>query len=382
MKSCAVSSLLVGLGIGLGLLTGCINDPINSYTAAKYFERAEAAENSGNLMGARIAYSRASINSRLGHMTPEAQAHALYEWARVSGYLGYYSDSDKAFTEVIALIDKSGGKAESLRAPTWCEQARLLRTCGKDEQAMPVYAKAVAELEKQKVDESAPFAFAMFLADYAEALRLAKRSGEAEQISSRCAAIVGKVNSNGRGGAQNFRVAGRAAQQRNDWTAAKINWWRAVIDSEGSGARPNTLAVDSYEYGRCLGVVGEFAAAEIYLKKALRLDRENGGDVIYDLTELARLNYDQRKFGAAVTYFEEGLSLMDARNAEANAPAGLIEILAEYSDSLKQIAREGDAKKVDERIAAIRAKHTVLRTITERTPYGKNPPPQLPPAGS
>lgn len=365
---------------GIGFLAGCINDPINSYTAAKYFEAAHSAEVRGDLIAARVAYSRASINSRLGHMPPEAQASALYEWARVSGYLGYYVDSDKAFTEVITLIEKAEGKAESLRAPTLCEQARLLRANGQDARAVPVYAKALLELEKVKVEESAAFAFATFLADYAATLRAANMVAEAERISARSAAILEKTgrSGGGYGGTKSFRDAGVAAQKRNDWKAAKVYWWRALIDSESAGAKPTVLAVDSYEYGRSLGVLGEFEAAEVYLKKALKLDRETGGQVNYDLTELARLNYDQGKFAEAIPYFEENIPLMDASGAEANAPAGFVEILAEYADCLKRVARESEAKKIDERIAGIRAKHPVLRSITERTPYGKNPLPQLP----
>ena len=170
-----------------------------------------------------------------------------------------------------------------------------------------------------------------------------------------------------------YAEAGAAAQQRNDWPSARMNWSRAVGNAEMAGAPPRVLATMYYEYGRSLGAVCEFGEAETYLQKALKIDQQTGGDFFLDLTELARLNFDQQKFSGAVVYFDQLVPALDAKHAEEGAPAALIDILSEYADCLRKLNREEEAKKADDRAASIRAKNSNLHSITERTPYGKYP---------
>ncbi len=62
----------------------------------------------------------------MGNLGPAPEAYSLYEWSRVTGYLGMYADAEKGFNDVLILIDKAGEKAKDLRAPALGELARLL----------------------------------------------------------------------------------------------------------------------------------------------------------------------------------------------------------------------------------------------------------------
>jgi tetratricopeptide (TPR) repeat protein len=146
-----------------------------------------------------------------------------------------------------------------------------------------------------------------------------------------------------------------------------------VAAAESAHLPPAQLAVYDYEYGRSLGAVCAFADASTYLKKALELDRDNGGDYFLDLGELARLNYDQGKFAEAAAYYEQDIAVLDPKDFEAKAPAAFVDLLTEYADCLRQTGREAEARKAEERIARIKAANPVLHSITDRTPYGKYP---------
>ena len=92
-----------------------------------------------------------------------------------------------------------------------------------------------------------------------------------------------------------------------------------------------------------------------------------------DLTELARLNYDQHKFSEAAAYYKQDIAVLDRKNAEVDAPAAFVDILTEYADCLRKTSREDEARKVEERVVGIKAKNSELHSTTERTPYGKYP---------
>ena len=375
-----IPQFVVGLFCAVAL-SSCINDPINSYTAGKYYGLAREAEVNGELMQARIFYSRSYINTKLGHQPPEVQAHALFEWARVSGYLGYYAGADKGYADVLDLVAKAEGRAASLLAPTCCERARLLRDSCQDQRAVPIYAQAVRELEKAKVDQTSPLLFA----DYREDSELALRNSGAAVEAGQLAARTRELRELHRGttphfsGAANFQAAGHAAYLRNDWYSASVNYWRAVREAELCGADANLRAVVNYEYGRSLGVMGRFAKAEVYLLRALQFDRDAHGKIFLDLNELARLNFDQKNFAKANEYFQAGIAAIDDQRMADDFAAGFVDLLLEYASSLRAVGREVDAHSIDLRVAEIRKLHPTGKSITERTPYGKYPPTGLPP---
>jgi hypothetical protein len=107
--ACLVLSALV-------VAAGCAN-PINSSTAARYYRAGAAAKRRGDLMFARQCFHRMYVNTQIGLLGAAAEAHSLYEWARVSGYLGKREDVEWAFPRVLELIAKAKGKADELRGP-------------------------------------------------------------------------------------------------------------------------------------------------------------------------------------------------------------------------------------------------------------------------
>ena len=152
-------------------LTGCISNPINARTGANYYELGMEAERNGDFVLARQNYSRAYSNAQMGNLGPKAEAYSMYEWSRVTGYLGMYADAEKGFNDVLELIDKSDGKAENLRPPAFAELARLLHDTNQHEKAVPIYKRAVAELDARDILKSDPIGFTIVLDDYSQSLR-------------------------------------------------------------------------------------------------------------------------------------------------------------------------------------------------------------------
>ncbi len=170
------------------LLAGCAN-PINAYTARNYSAAGAAAEESGDISLARQNYSRSYINAKIGNLGPAAEAHALYEYARATGYAGKYSEAEAAFEEVLALIAKSGGKANSLLPPALAEYSRLLHDTAQHRKALPVFAKATVALEKEQIQETDPLGYAAFLDDYAQSLSASGQAQRASAMTTRSASL-------------------------------------------------------------------------------------------------------------------------------------------------------------------------------------------------
>ena len=152
-------------------LAGCISNPINARTGANYYELGMEAERSGDFTLARQNYSRAYSNAQMGNLGPTPEAYAMYEWSRVTGYLGMYAEAEKGFNDVIELIDKSDGKAANLRPPALTELARLLHDTNQHKKAVPIYKRAIAELDARDILKADPIGFTIVLDDYSQSLR-------------------------------------------------------------------------------------------------------------------------------------------------------------------------------------------------------------------
>jgi tetratricopeptide (TPR) repeat protein len=172
----------------LSVLVSCSN-PINAYTGSRYYEAGEQAERAGDLQLARQNFHRAYINAQIGNVGPAAEAYALYDWSRVTGYLGMHAESQKGFSAVLALIPKAKGEADKLLAPALSEYARLLHDTGQHSKAVTIYEKAVAELEKNKILTIDPMGFASLLDDYAGSLAAAGFSERSAGITTRSTSI-------------------------------------------------------------------------------------------------------------------------------------------------------------------------------------------------
>jgi tetratricopeptide (TPR) repeat protein len=167
---------------------GCRN-PTNVGTYGQYSRSGRIAEERGDLLMARREYSRALWNARAGWLGPKAEATALYDWSRLTGYLGGYAEAEQGFREVLQLIGKSKGEANELEAPALCELARLLFDTQQFEKAVAVFEIAVPALEKRDAPHVDPIGFAEFLDDYEAALRAVELTARADEVSQRSAAI-------------------------------------------------------------------------------------------------------------------------------------------------------------------------------------------------
>ncbi|MFT3866964.1 MAG: tetratricopeptide repeat protein [Nibricoccus sp.] len=183
------TTLLPSLSLVVSLvLAGCAN-PINSRTAQQYYEYGVAAERGGDLALAQRNFSRAYGNAKIGNLGPKAEAYYLYEYARVTGYAGNYADSEKAFLDVLALIDKAKGEADKLLPPALSEYSRLLHDIGEHAKAVPIYERAMSELEKVGIESSDPLGYAVLLDDFAESLTAAGLVDRAKAISTQSSSL-------------------------------------------------------------------------------------------------------------------------------------------------------------------------------------------------
>jgi hypothetical protein len=117
------------------------------------------------------------------------EAYSMYEWSRVTGYLGMYPDAEKGFRDTLLLIDKADGKADNLRPPALGELARLLHDTNQHEKAVPVYEKAVVELDKRDIVKVDPIGFTVVLDDFSQSLMAAGFASRANEIAARSQSI-------------------------------------------------------------------------------------------------------------------------------------------------------------------------------------------------
>jgi tetratricopeptide (TPR) repeat protein len=134
-------------------------------------------------------FSRSYGNTEMGNAPALTRAHALYEYARVSGYLGRLAEAEKGFNDVIALLDKVPVDPTHLRAPTHSEHAKLLFANRRFRESIPEFEKAMASLDQLSVESSDPGNYAAFLDKYVVALSAAQRADQAEVIGKRAARI-------------------------------------------------------------------------------------------------------------------------------------------------------------------------------------------------
>jgi len=158
---------------------------LNARNAQRYYDAARQHEIAGDWTLARTAYGRACANVTLGKLGPAAEARCLYEWSRITGYLGETTAAEDGFRRVLTLIEAAAGEVDYLRPPTLCELARLLYDTERYEEANPIYESAVNELEKTPAANEDPIAFADFLDEYAQSLRAAALDSRASAVAER-----------------------------------------------------------------------------------------------------------------------------------------------------------------------------------------------------
>jgi len=166
----------------------------------------------------------------------------------------------------------------------------------------------------------------------------------------------------------NHTTSAQAALNKGDWETARMHWAKAVVNAELGNSNPQRLSTLYYEYGRSLGVSCFFEKSETYLNKAKEIDKTHSGPIHMSLLELARLNYDQKKYAQAATYFEQLLPIYNKHNAKTIDPTGVALVLKEYSSALNSIGKKEKAASLEKQATELAKSNKPSNT--ERTPYG------------
>ena len=176
-----ISALLGGLLMAV-LLTGCLN-PAHAHNARRYHETGMAAEKAGDLKLAKKYYARAFANADIGFLSLAPKAYAHYDYSRVVGYLGEHREAELGFSNVLRWIEKAAPKADDLWVPALSEYARLLHDTGQHDKAVPIFERAIVEMDRHEMGAKDPIGLSEFLDDYASSLQATRRN--VEDVSQR-----------------------------------------------------------------------------------------------------------------------------------------------------------------------------------------------------
>jgi tetratricopeptide (TPR) repeat protein len=167
--------------------TACAN-PINRATAERYYASAEKAVAAGDLQSAKIGYSRALLNAKLGGMGPAAEAQVARKLGRIHGNLCEPDEAERAFLHVVSSEEQLYGPDSWRTFPARGELAQLFFDIGNYPKAVMYFEKAFAVGEKL-LTEKHPLGFADLLDDYATALEGTGNTTAAQDARARAAAL-------------------------------------------------------------------------------------------------------------------------------------------------------------------------------------------------
>lgn len=185
------------------------------------------------------------------------------------------------------------------------------------------------------------------------------------QIFSGCAQpVLEKTSRNYSKEAYDLAAAGK-------WKDAAEPARRAILNANSASSTDNRKAMLHYEYGRILGVTCSFLQAEENLKIAYNYDKSAQQPLYLSLVELARLNYDQKKFKQASEYYSEAIQEIRKAKLDIAAPVDFSEILFEQAESYNQIELKKESVILKKEAETIKKKFPNDVSATDRTPYGK-----------
>lgn len=162
-----------------------------------------------------------------------------------------------------------------------------------------------------------------------------------------------------------------AARENGDWDEVRRIYARALEGNSLDQADHRFKATLHYEYGRALGVTCHFNEAERQLNLANELDKHTGGVFYLSLTELARLNLDQRRYAQALSYLERILAELDPVITARRVPVFYANLLDDYASALAGAGREKDAEAASRKARETRGGAPKPPIDPHRTPYGQ-----------
>lgn len=173
-------------------LVACAN-PINQRTYQNYMVAGDQAAQRGDLRLAKQNYSRALANVRMGNLGPEAEAMALFRYARILGNLCEHDEAEKAFIEANRLDELKNGVGSEATYSSVMEIGQFNYDIGRYERSAPNFDKALAIAEKYGLDKKYPASFADAYTDYADALRKTGNGEKANVIMVKATTLKTKI---------------------------------------------------------------------------------------------------------------------------------------------------------------------------------------------
>ena len=185
-KAAYMLFLAGGFVILVCVCSGCQN-PMNRLTAGRYYSDGIEAERANNLTAAKIAFHRSYANAMAGNLPPYTQAQTLYDWSRISGYLGQFADAEWGFRKCLNIATNANGRANYYVAAAYIELARLYQDTGRYSGAADAFNNGIVFIDSRGDSTVDPGAFADILEDYARVLSELGRTSEVVQVRSRLA---------------------------------------------------------------------------------------------------------------------------------------------------------------------------------------------------
>jgi len=173
------------------LVSGCAN-PINRKTYERYLVAGNNADILGDLRLDKQNYSRAVVNAQIGFLGSEAEATALFRYARILGNLCEHDEAVKHFIEANRLMEKENDAGSESTYTTLAEIGQLYYDIGRYSESVPYLGRAFEIAQRHTLAKRSPASFADAYADYADALRRTGNGAKAVEVSEKSATLKAK----------------------------------------------------------------------------------------------------------------------------------------------------------------------------------------------
>ena len=160
---------------------------------------------------------------------------------------------------------------------------------------------------------------------------------------------------------------------QGDYTSAREQYGKALVDARLAGVDPATISMLTYNYGRTTGYTCHFEEAEKYLLEALNMEKNitgpESGVSTKRVFELARLYFDQGQYAKSAVYYANGIPLVEKLGAAQSDPIGLANAMDEYAVALANVGKTSDAATAKQRAAQLREQNPRARAGFVPTRY-------------
>lgn len=161
--------------------------------------------------------------------------------------------------------------------------------------------------------------------------------------------------------ARRYHDLGMTAERSADYQLARHYYEMALDDAKKGHGDSGGISMVTYNLGRVTGYLCNYDKAHKLLTEALVMEEKvtgpKSGITSMRLFELARLHYDQRQYEYSLRYFERGIPIAEALDAEGRDPIAFANVLAEYADALEKTNHTDQASGVRNKAALLREKN-------------------------